>query len=495
VEITYQACSARTCLLPAHPVVAANFTIVDAAPATTVVAPSRAKSKVPAAKTNKDCPSSSAPLQDVYDQLRVLQYDDPDSYRRQLECVPTVLASHANRRGEDLYYAGMMAMRHDSYFHKDGNAAKATADLDRFLKTQLPSPHEESALANLVVAEGAIGKLDDAIQHFDQLLTKFRRRGHTHETWSDSTNIEYAGMWLIRSLTEKKRSADNEKVTRELLQYMEERDSEAAWRAASTSSSLFEALEDQGKADEAAAARRELAEHFAIRDKYPASAEMWLANRRIAALEHAGKTAEALALLNQNKEHYAKAGFARIYENDAVRLSLYDSPAPLIQAEEWVNSEPLSLERLRGKVVVLDFWASWCMPCREGFPALIELSTRRGPEGLVVIGVTQNDGWVLTKDGRSIGRGASAKKLDWPEELGLIKQFIRDFNLTMPVAVGKRPVDNKIPFANASMVRDYGVNSFPKGIVIDRTGVVRFVGDPDDSRYMHAIDNALKGQS
>jgi hypothetical protein len=102
---------------------------------------------------------------------------------------------------------------------------------------------------------------------------------------------------------------------------------------------------------------------------------------------------------------------------------------------------------------------------------------------------------VLTKDGRSIGRGASAKKLDWPEELGLIKQFIRDFNLTMPVAIGKRPVDSKIPFANASMVRDYGVNSFPKGIVIDRAGVVRFVGDPDEGRYMQAIDNALKGQS
>jgi thiol-disulfide isomerase/thioredoxin len=406
-----------------------------------------------------------------------------------------LLKAHANRSGEDLYYAGVMAMRYDSYFHKEGGAAGAADDLDRFLKTQTRSLNQESALANLVVASGAAGRFDEAVQRFEELIKKYRRRSQTHETWADSSNVEFAGMSLIRSLTGAKRSADLEKVSRELLQYLEERDSEAAWRVASLSSSLFESLEDQSKTDAAATARTELAAHFAARDKYPASAEMWLASRRVDALVRSGKPSEALGVLNQNKENYAKAGFARIYENDAVRLNLYDHPAPTIQADEWVNSEPLSLDRLRGKVVVLDFWASWCMPCREGFPALLELSRRRGPEGLVVIGVTQNDGWLLTKDGRSIGRGPSAKKLEWPEEVDLLKQFIRDFQLTMPVAVGRRPVDNKVPYANAAMVRDYGVNAFPKGIVIDRAGVIRFVGDPDDPCYMQAIDSALSSSS
>ena len=47
----------------------------------------------------------------------------------------------------------------------------------------------------------------------------------------------------------------------------------------------------------------------------------------------------------------------------------------------------LELERYRGKVVVLDFWASWCAPCRQSFPWLNEMQAKYGPQGLVVIGI------------------------------------------------------------------------------------------------------------
>jgi cytochrome c biogenesis protein CcmG/thiol:disulfide interchange protein DsbE len=48
---------------------------------------------------------------------------------------------------------------------------------------------------------------------------------------------------------------------------------------------------------------------------------------------------------------------------------------------------PLDLERYRGKVVVLDFWASWCKPCRQSIPWLNEMKSRYARDGLVVIGV------------------------------------------------------------------------------------------------------------
>lgn len=47
----------------------------------------------------------------------------------------------------------------------------------------------------------------------------------------------------------------------------------------------------------------------------------------------------------------------------------------------------LDLEQYRGKVVVLDFWASWCVPCRRSFPWMNQMQAKYGDEGLVIIGV------------------------------------------------------------------------------------------------------------
>jgi thiol-disulfide isomerase/thioredoxin len=48
-------------------------------------------------------------------------------------------------------------------------------------------------------------------------------------------------------------------------------------------------------------------------------------------------------------------------------------------------------DALKGKVVLVDFWASWCGPCKESFPAMEELQTRFGPKGLVVLAVNLDD--------------------------------------------------------------------------------------------------------
>lgn len=62
------------------------------------------------------------------------------------------------------------------------------------------------------------------------------------------------------------------------------------------------------------------------------------------------------------------------------------------------DGKPLSLASYRGSVVVLDFWASWCAPCRKSFPFLNGLQARHAAEGLAVIGLT------LEEDDEAVSR-------------------------------------------------------------------------------------------
>jgi thiol-disulfide isomerase/thioredoxin len=56
-----------------------------------------------------------------------------------------------------------------------------------------------------------------------------------------------------------------------------------------------------------------------------------------------------------------------------------------------LSGKPLTLSSLRGKVVLLDFWATWCVPCRQEIPRFIELQNQYGDHGLQIIGVSMDD--------------------------------------------------------------------------------------------------------
>jgi len=63
---------------------------------------------------------------------------------------------------------------------------------------------------------------------------------------------------------------------------------------------------------------------------------------------------------------------------------------PALQITDWFNAQPMTLEGLKGKVVVLDFWNIYCGPCRKLMPHLGTLYTQHKAEGLVVIGITDD---------------------------------------------------------------------------------------------------------
>jgi thiol-disulfide isomerase/thioredoxin len=111
------------------------------------------------------------------------------------------------------------------------------------------------------------------------------------------------------------------------------------------------------------------------------------------------------------------------------------------------------LADLRGKVVLLDFWATWCGPCRYSMPKINALSRKYRDRGLVVLGMTEFEG---EADGRELSRA---------EEVEYLRQFKRRQSISYGFAVA----DDK------ETARSYGVVSIPTAVLIDRRGRVRFL--------------------
>lgn len=126
---------------------------------------------------------------------------------------------------------------------------------------------------------------------------------------------------------------------------------------------------------------------------------------------------------------------------------------PELVVNQWIAQPPVKLSDLRGRVVLLDFWAHWCGPCIATFPRLSRWHTKYKDKGLVILGVTEYYG------------EAEGRKLNPAAELN----FLRGFKKRHRLPYGSAIADTNDNDAN------YGVSSFPSAFLIDRRGVVRFI--------------------
>jgi cytochrome c biogenesis protein CcmG/thiol:disulfide interchange protein DsbE len=147
---------------------------------------------------------------------------------------------------------------------------------------------------------------------------------------------------------------------------------------------------------------------------------------------------------------------------------LIGNPAPDLRGDFAINGEPIRLSDLQGKVVLLDFWATWCPPCREAIPHLIELNAKHKNAGLAVVGVTvYNTSEAITQQQEDFTQFALQKRMDY---------------LLMTL-------DNKE--ANQTLGA-YGVRGFPQVVLIDRKGIVRHVIVGGGPRASSDIDTGVE---
>jgi len=145
-------------------------------------------------------------------------------------------------------------------------------------------------------------------------------------------------------------------------------------------------------------------------------------------------------------------------ESELAQTEFIGNKAPAIQAETWLNSKRLSLDKLKGKVVVIDFWAPWCSPCRDVIPGLIEEYAKHKEQGLVVIGFTKLYG-SYRDDLQNAGKVAAAKEIE------LIKGFVERYKIDYPVAISNEGQE----------FDSYMISGIPTMIFIDREGKVDYI--------------------
>jgi thiol-disulfide isomerase/thioredoxin len=143
---------------------------------------------------------------------------------------------------------------------------------------------------------------------------------------------------------------------------------------------------------------------------------------------------------------------------------------PELLADEWIDQKPIKLSDLRGQVVLLDFWAHWCGPCRVTFPRLQKLHETYKNQGLVILGVTNFFG------------EAEGKELTRTQEVAYLRTFKKTFRLPYGFVVADSEEND----------RNYAVSSIPTTFLIDRRGVVRFISTGSGELENVALNKMIK---
>jgi thiol-disulfide isomerase/thioredoxin len=165
----------------------------------------------------------------------------------------------------------------------------------------------------------------------------------------------------------------------------------------------------------------------------------------------------------------ATSGYLQVRDR-LTQLELIGQTAPDFSITSWIKGEPATLAAQRGQVVLLEFWATWCKPCREMFPKLKWLYEQQSARGLAIIAITRHY--------MAYGGPEESKT----EELALMRAMLEECGVNFPVGVAE---DERLQSI-------YGANGLPTVVLIDRQGVARYAGPGgEDPSFTEMLERCL----
>ncbi len=168
--------------------------------------------------------------------------------------------------------------------------------------------------------------------------------------------------------------------------------------------------------------------------------------------------------MNRKSIHRAALTGLLLLVAPAIAIEIGD-PAPPLKIAEWVKGKAVDLKAGKGKnVFLIEFWATWCPPCRATIPHLTELQKKHKEQGLVVIGVSN-------------------------ENAETVRAFVKQMADKMEYTVA---VDKDDAMMDAYM-QAFGIDTIPHGFLIDKAGRIVWHGGPGPEMDK-VIEDVLAGK-
>ena len=361
-----------------------------------------------------------------------------------------LLAARSEHTGDDLFYLGML-------YNLAENGASSIDALKRYLAAT-PANERRAQGARYVITQLAakLASFDEAERSLSDYIKggpqnpgeRFRMEDALARAYLKSKQLERA----LAHADEAFKAAKTVKPTTSNATNLD-------YALYTSSTTLVDVLLEAKKTERAASVLEEM-RRLAI--AIPSTRLYLDVTERLATvLIDTGRKADGIRMLEESikyvtdnvKDQKAQSSLLSALTNKLRQSAIRGEIAPEITVANWIDQKPVKLSELRGQVVLLDFWATWCGPCLAAFPHLKAWHEKYKERGLVIIGLT-----------RYYGSGEGRDMLP-PEELAFLGRFKKEHALPYGFAVAD----------GAENHSNYAITGIPTAVLIDRQGKVRLV--------------------